>query len=173
MSREQMEGLKDECAALQEQVSWLEAQSRQPPGVLGESGAVDSLLGELIVQEAVQSHPAHPPKPPSRRQSSSFVPLRGSVSAEASGRSPSVGTKESRSAAREYFCMTMSALNMIVLEGGGEMADSRAQQRLWEELQINQTPYHLWHSYLATRIQMMADDSDEPSSCDEADYFSA
>ncbi len=66
-----------------------------------------------------------------------------------------------RSAAREYFFMTVSALNMIRLENGEDMCESKVQRLLWEEVSDGEVPYHMWHPWLNARIHAILEEESE------------
>jgi len=95
---------------------------------------------------------------------SSSPKYSSSMEPDAPPAKPKKPKDEGKAADREYFFMTMTALNLIALEDGEEMCTAAVQEQLWTELVAEFVPFHLWHTWLHARMQARrAEPEPEPS----------
>ena len=95
-----------------------------------ETSLLDELTAGAAPSESSQSDPAAAPTKLIQRQGSAHY-IGEIPSEELTPRGTRPIKKEDRSAAREYFYMTITAINMMQLEDGLEMCTKQTEKELW------------------------------------------
>eukprot|EP00656_Telonema_subtile_P004146 TRINITY_DN11883_c0_g1_i4.p1 TRINITY_DN11883_c0_g1~~TRINITY_DN11883_c0_g1_i4.p1 ORF type:complete len:453 (-),score=109.22 TRINITY_DN11883_c0_g1_i4:227-1585(-) len=146
-----------EMDEMSDQMMWLESQSRGE--LTSHKGDLEaaSLFHDLITSPESDKPTAladsaatltDTPKSARARRSRATPCTLGAAAGEPGPLS------EARAADREYFLMTVTALNLMGMEDGETMCSPEQQEQLWEDVKQHAVPFHMWHPWLHARMQL-------------------